>query len=194
MSHVLAEQDALAWAWPTGRPGRRAAAHTTLADPHACATALAAEDQPSAEHRRHVARQIARTRRLEQSLTPLRLAALEIAAAARSPASAAGAGASPIAKRLASRDGRPRRQVDRRSCRAPRGSASARFVADGRSREPRSGTLRQRVDIALAQQPRDGGHDPARASSPRDAGSEATARPPGRGAQRRGTPGTPPSR
>jgi hypothetical protein len=35
------------------------------------ATALAAEDQPSIEHRQHVARQIARTaEELEQSLTP----------------------------------------------------------------------------------------------------------------------------
>jgi hypothetical protein len=69
MSHVLGEQDARAWAWPpvgqVDEPLR-----TPLWLIRTLASALAAEDQPSIEHRRHVARQIARTAEaLEQSLT-----------------------------------------------------------------------------------------------------------------------------
>jgi hypothetical protein len=69
MSHVLGEQDARAWAWPpvgeVDEPLR-----TPLWLIRTLAAALAAEDQPSIEHRRHVARQIARTAEaLEQSLT-----------------------------------------------------------------------------------------------------------------------------
>lgn len=62
--HVLGEQ----WAWPpvadVEEPLR-----TPLWLIRALADALAAEDQPSTEHRRHVARQIARTaEELERSL------------------------------------------------------------------------------------------------------------------------------
>ena len=65
MSHVLPEQD---WAWPpvgkVDEPLR-----TPLWLIRALADALATEEQPSAEHRRHVARQIARTaEELERSL------------------------------------------------------------------------------------------------------------------------------
>ena len=68
MSHVLGEQDARAWAWPpvgdVDEPLR-----TPLWLIRTLAGALAAEDA-SIEHRRHVARQIARTaEQLEQSLT-----------------------------------------------------------------------------------------------------------------------------
>jgi hypothetical protein len=68
MSHVLGEQDARAWAWPPvghiKEPLR-----TPLWLIRTLAFALAAEEQPSAEHRRHVARQIARTaEQLELSL------------------------------------------------------------------------------------------------------------------------------
>jgi hypothetical protein len=68
MSHVLGEQDARAWAWPpvgqVEEPLR-----TPLWLIRTLATALAAEDQPSMEHRRHMARQIARTAEaLEQEL------------------------------------------------------------------------------------------------------------------------------
>lgn len=64
--HVLG--DANAWAWPpvgdVEEPAR-----TPLWLIRTLATALAAEDQPSIEHRRHVARQIARTaEELERSL------------------------------------------------------------------------------------------------------------------------------
>lgn len=64
--HVLG--DANAWAWPpvgdVEEPAR-----TPLWLIRTLATALAAEDQPSVEHRRHVARQIARTaEELERSL------------------------------------------------------------------------------------------------------------------------------
>jgi hypothetical protein len=65
MTRVLSEQ----WAWPpvgeVDEPLR-----TPLWLIRTLATALAAEDQPSVEHRRHVARQIARTaEQLERSLT-----------------------------------------------------------------------------------------------------------------------------
>ena len=68
MSHVLGEQDARAWAWPpvgeVDEPMR-----TPLWLIRTLATALAGEDHPSIEHRRHVARQIARTaEELERSL------------------------------------------------------------------------------------------------------------------------------
>jgi hypothetical protein len=68
MTHVLGEQDARAWAWPpvgqVDEPLR-----TPLWLIRTLATALAAEDQPSIEHRRHVALQIARTAEaLEQEL------------------------------------------------------------------------------------------------------------------------------
>ena len=68
MSHVLREEDARSWAWPpvsqVDEPLR-----TPLWLIRALADALADEDQPSIEHRRHVARQIARTAELlEQSL------------------------------------------------------------------------------------------------------------------------------
>ena len=70
MSHVLGDHDAVAWAWPpvgeVDEPLR-----TPLWLIRTLATALAAEEQPSIEHRRHVARQIARTAEaLEQSLSP----------------------------------------------------------------------------------------------------------------------------
>jgi hypothetical protein len=69
MSHVLSEQDAPAWPWPpvgeVDEPLR-----TPLWLIRTLATALAAEDQPSVEHRQHVARQIARmAEALEASLT-----------------------------------------------------------------------------------------------------------------------------
>jgi hypothetical protein len=69
MPHVLSEQAARSWAWPpvgqVEEPLR-----TPLWLIRTLATALAAEDQPSIEHRQHVARQIARTaEELEQSLT-----------------------------------------------------------------------------------------------------------------------------
>jgi hypothetical protein len=69
MTHVLGEQDARAWVWPpvgeVEEPLR-----TPLWLIRTLAAALAAEERPSAEHRRHVARQIARTaEQLEQSLT-----------------------------------------------------------------------------------------------------------------------------
>jgi hypothetical protein len=65
MSHAASEH---AWAWPpvgeVEEPLR-----TPLWLIRTLAAALAAEDQPSAEHRRHVARQIARTaEELELSL------------------------------------------------------------------------------------------------------------------------------
>ena len=73
MPHVLREQDARSWAWPpvsqVDEPLR-----TPLWLIRALADALADEEQTSIEHRRHVARQIARTaEELEQSLaaTPL---------------------------------------------------------------------------------------------------------------------------
>jgi hypothetical protein len=67
MSHVFGEQDARAWAWPpvgnVDEPLR-----TPLWLIRTLAGALAAEEA-SAEHRRHVARQIERTAaQLEQSL------------------------------------------------------------------------------------------------------------------------------
>jgi hypothetical protein len=70
MSHVLGEQDAHTWAWPpvgqVEEPLR-----TPLWLIRTLAFALAAEEQPSAEHRRHVARQIARTaEQLERTLEP----------------------------------------------------------------------------------------------------------------------------
>jgi hypothetical protein len=69
MSQVVSEQAARAWAWPpvgqVDEPLR-----TPLWLIRTLATALAAEDQPSIEHRQHVARQIARTAEaLERSLT-----------------------------------------------------------------------------------------------------------------------------
>jgi hypothetical protein len=69
MEHVLSQQDARSWAWPpvgqVDEPLR-----TPLWLIRTLATALAAEDQPSVEHRRHVARQIARmAEALEASLT-----------------------------------------------------------------------------------------------------------------------------
>ena len=69
MSHVLGEQDARAWSWPpvgqVDEPLR-----TPLWLIRTLATALAAEDHSSHEHRQHVARQIARTaEELELSLT-----------------------------------------------------------------------------------------------------------------------------
>jgi hypothetical protein len=69
MEHVLSEHDARAWAWPpvgqVDEPLR-----TPLWLIRTLATALAAEDQPSVEHRQHVARQIARAaEELEASLT-----------------------------------------------------------------------------------------------------------------------------
>jgi hypothetical protein len=69
MSHVLGEQNGRAWVWPpvgdVEEPLR-----TPLWLIRTLATALAAEDQPSVEHRRHVARQIARTaEQLERSLS-----------------------------------------------------------------------------------------------------------------------------
>ena len=68
MPHALSEQDARSWAWPpvgqVDEPLR-----TPLWLIRTLAAALAAEDQPSTEHRQHVARQIARTaEELEQSL------------------------------------------------------------------------------------------------------------------------------
>ena len=68
MSHVLGEQDARSWTWPpvgqVDEPLR-----TPLWLIRALADALADEGQTSIEHRRHVARQIARTaEQLEQSL------------------------------------------------------------------------------------------------------------------------------
>jgi hypothetical protein len=68
MSHVLGEQDARSWAWPpvgeVDEPLR-----TPLWLIRTLAAALAAEEAPSIEHRRHVARQIARTaEQLERSL------------------------------------------------------------------------------------------------------------------------------
>jgi hypothetical protein len=68
MPHVLSEQDTRSWAWPpvgqVDEPLR-----TPLWLIRTLAAALAAEDQPSIEHRQHVARQIARTaEELEQSL------------------------------------------------------------------------------------------------------------------------------
>ena len=68
MSHVLGEQNARAWAWPpvgeVDEPLR-----TPLWLIRTLATALAAEEAPSIEHHRHVARQIARTAEaLEKSL------------------------------------------------------------------------------------------------------------------------------
>jgi hypothetical protein len=67
MTHVLGEQDARAWAWPpvgnVEEPLR-----TPLWLIRTLAGALAAEEG-SIEHRRHVARQIARTaEQLEQRL------------------------------------------------------------------------------------------------------------------------------
>ena len=69
MSHVIGDTGARAWTWPpvgeVDEPLR-----TPLWLIRTLASALAAEDQPSAEHRRHVARQIARTAEaLERSLT-----------------------------------------------------------------------------------------------------------------------------
>jgi hypothetical protein len=69
MSHVLGEQDARSWSWPpvsqVDEPLR-----TPLWLIRTLASALAAEEQPSIEHRQHVARQIARTaEQLEQSLS-----------------------------------------------------------------------------------------------------------------------------
>ncbi|HET6549341.1 MAG TPA: hypothetical protein VFG79_12830 [Solirubrobacter sp.] len=66
--HVLGEQNARAWAWPpvgeVDEPLR-----TPLWLIRTLAHALASEEQPSIEHRRHVARQIARTaEQLERSL------------------------------------------------------------------------------------------------------------------------------
>ena len=68
MSHALGEFDARSWTWPpvgqVDEPLR-----TPLWLIRTLAAALAAEDQPSVEHRRHVARQIARTAEaLEQTL------------------------------------------------------------------------------------------------------------------------------
>jgi hypothetical protein len=68
MTHVLGEQDARSWTWPpvgqVDEPLR-----TPLWLIRTLASALAAEDQPSAEHQRHVARQIARAaEELEQAL------------------------------------------------------------------------------------------------------------------------------
>ena len=68
--HVLG--DANAWAWPpvgdVEEPAR-----TPLWLIRTLASALAAEDQPSTEHRQHVARQIARTaEELERSLADAR--------------------------------------------------------------------------------------------------------------------------
>jgi hypothetical protein len=69
MEHVLSPQDARSWAWPpvgqVDEPLR-----TPLWLIRTLAAALAAEDQPSIEHQRHVARQIARmAEALEASLT-----------------------------------------------------------------------------------------------------------------------------
>ena len=68
MSHVPGEQDARSWAWPpvgeVDEPLR-----TPLWLIRTLAAALAVEEAPSIEHRRHVARQIARTaEQLERSL------------------------------------------------------------------------------------------------------------------------------
>jgi hypothetical protein len=69
MTHGFGEQDARAWAWPpvgtVSEPLR-----TPLWVIRTLADALAGEEPPSAEHRRHVARQIARTAaELEASLS-----------------------------------------------------------------------------------------------------------------------------
>jgi hypothetical protein len=68
MSHALSEPDPRAWAWPpVGRLDEPL--RTPLWLIRTLATALAAEDPPSPEHRRHVARQIARAaEQLERSL------------------------------------------------------------------------------------------------------------------------------
>ena len=64
MSHVGGEQDARAWAWPPVGDVEELWLIRTLAG------ALAAADEASLEHRRHVARQIARTaEQLEQRLS-----------------------------------------------------------------------------------------------------------------------------
>ena len=68
MTLVLGEQNMRAWAWPpvgdVDEPLR-----TPLWLIRTLADALAAEDQPSVEHRRHVARQIRRmAEQLERSL------------------------------------------------------------------------------------------------------------------------------
>ena len=71
MKRIHGEQDARTWTWPpvgeVEEPLR-----TPLWLIRTLATALAAEEQPSSAHRRHVARQIARTaEQLEQSLAAL---------------------------------------------------------------------------------------------------------------------------
>jgi hypothetical protein len=68
MPHVRGEQDARSWSWPpvgqVDEPLR-----TPLWLIQALAATLAAEEQPSIEHRRHLARQIARTaEQLERAL------------------------------------------------------------------------------------------------------------------------------
>jgi hypothetical protein len=63
MTHVFGEQDARAWAWPPVGDVEELWLIRTLAG------ALATADDASLEHRRHVARQIARTaEQLEQRL------------------------------------------------------------------------------------------------------------------------------
>ena len=63
MTHVLGERDERAWTWPPVGDVEELWLIRTLAG------ALAAADEASLEHRRHVARQIARTaEQLEQRL------------------------------------------------------------------------------------------------------------------------------
>jgi len=64
MTHVFGEQDARAWAWPPVGDVEELWLIRTLAG------ALDTADDASLEHRRHVARQIARTaEQLEQRLS-----------------------------------------------------------------------------------------------------------------------------
>jgi hypothetical protein len=65
MPYLLAQQD---WSWPEAAPVAEPL-RTPLWLIRTLADALAAEEQPSVEHRRHVARQIARAaEELERSL------------------------------------------------------------------------------------------------------------------------------
>ena len=65
MPYLLAQQD---WSWPEAAPVEEPL-RTPLWLIRTLADALAAEEQPSVEHRRHVARQIARAaEELERSL------------------------------------------------------------------------------------------------------------------------------
>ena len=66
MPYLLAQQD---WSWPAAAPLEEPL-RTPLWLIRTLANALAAEERPSAEHGRHVARQIARAaKELERSLT-----------------------------------------------------------------------------------------------------------------------------